>query len=90
MGSDFKDPPFALTSTKPFPSKHIFLIQYLDTQSYGKASRNPFWESAMQEEHNSLLENQTWDLVPLPFRRKIFRCRWVYKTKNATDGQINR
>jgi hypothetical protein len=44
----------------------------------------------MQEEYNSLLENQTWDLVPLPSGRKIFRCRWVYRTKSAIDGQIRK
>jgi hypothetical protein len=44
----------------------------------------------MQEEYNSLLENQTWDLVPLPSGRKLVRCRWVYRTKSTVDGQINR
>jgi hypothetical protein len=66
------------------------LVQSLDPQSYGEAAENPFWESTMQEEYNSLLENQTWDLVPLPSGRKIFRCRWVYRTKSAADGQINK
>jgi hypothetical protein len=44
----------------------------------------------MQEEYNSLLENQTWDLVPLPSGRKIFICRWFYRIKSTADGQINR
>jgi hypothetical protein len=44
----------------------------------------------MQEEYNSLLENQTWDLVPLPSGRKIVICRWFYRTKSAIDGQISR
>jgi hypothetical protein len=44
----------------------------------------------MQEEYNSLLENQTWDLVPLPSRRKLVRCRWVYMTNSTTNGQISR
>jgi hypothetical protein len=66
------------------------LVQSSDPQSYGEAAGNPFWESAMQEEYNSLLENQTWDLVPLPSGRKLVRCRWVYRTKSAADGQINR
>ena len=39
---------------------------------------------------NSLFKNQTWDLVPLPSGRKLVRCRWVYMTKSAIDGQINR
>ena len=44
----------------------------------------------MQDEYNSLLENQTWDLVPLPSDRNPVRCRWVYRTKKAVYGQINR
>jgi hypothetical protein len=66
------------------------LVQSSDPQSYGEAAGNQFSESTMQEEYNSLLENQTWDLVSFPSGRKIFRCRWVYRTKSATDGQINR
>jgi hypothetical protein len=87
--SDFKEPPIALTTTEPLPSRHIFLVQSSYPQSYGEAAGNPFWESAMQEEYNSLFENQTWDLVPLPSGRKLVRCRWVYRTKSAADGQIN-
>jgi hypothetical protein len=41
----------------------------------------------MQEEYNSLLENQTWDLVSLPFGRKLVRCKWVYRTKRTVDGK---
>jgi hypothetical protein len=88
--SDFEEPPIALTATEPFPSIHLFLVQSSDPQSYGEAAGNPFWESAMQEEYNSLLENQTWDLVALPSGRKLVKCRWVYRTKSVADGQINR
>jgi hypothetical protein len=88
--SDFKEPPIALTATEPFPSRNIFLVQSSDPQSYGEVVGNPFWESAMQEEYKSVLENQTWDLVPLPFGRKLVRCRWAYKTKSETNGQISK
>eukprot|EP00253_Pinus_taeda_P009225 PITA_09225 len=44
----------------------------------------------MEEEYNSLLENQTWDLVPLPSGRKLIRYKWVYRTNSAADGQITR
>jgi hypothetical protein len=66
------------------------LVQSSDPQSYGEAARNPFWESSMKEEYKSLLENLTWDMVPLPSRRKLVRCRWVYRTKSAVDGHISR
>jgi hypothetical protein len=43
----------------------------------------------MQEEYNSLLENQTSDLVPIHSIRKLFRCIWVYRTKRTTYGEIS-
>jgi hypothetical protein len=69
---------------------HILLVQSSYPQTYGEATRNPFWESSMREEYNSLLENQTWDMVPIPSWRKLVRCRWVYKTKSVVDGHIRR
>jgi hypothetical protein len=44
----------------------------------------------MQGEYNSLLYNQTWDVVPLPSGRKIIRFKWVYKIKSAAYGHIRR
>jgi hypothetical protein len=84
------EPLVALTATEPLPSRHLFLVQSSDPQSYGEAVGNPFWESAMQKEYKSLLENQTWDLVPLPSGRKLVRCIWVYRIKSIADGQISR
>jgi hypothetical protein len=42
----------------------------------------------MNEEYCSLMENDTWDLVPLPKGRKLVRCKWVYRTKYASDGSV--
>ena len=44
----------------------------------------------MKEQHNSLLKNDTWDLVPLPKGRKLVQCKYVYQTKHAVDGTIER
>ena len=44
----------------------------------------------MNEEYHSLMENDTWDLVPLPKVRKLVRCKWVYKTKYASDRSVER
>src|SRR5450631_1333284 len=35
------------------------------------------WESAMQEEYESLIANATWELAPLPKGRKAVKCKWV-------------
>ena len=36
--------------------------------------------------YDSLHDNQTWELVPLPLGRKLVQCKWIYKTKIAADG----
>ena len=69
---------------------HCYMVLSSDPHAYAKATGNPLWEDTIHEEYNSLLENQNWDLVPLPSERKLVRCRWVYRTKKAADGQINR
>ena len=40
----------------------------------------------MKEEFSSLQKSNTWELVDLPPGRKLVQCKWVYKTKFATDG----
>ena len=44
----------------------------------------------MDEEYRSLMVNDTWDLIPLPKGRKLVRCKWVYRTKYASDGSVER
>lgn len=39
------------------------------------------WKEAINEEMTSLLENQTWILVPWPLNRKIVDYRWIFKKK---------
>ena len=41
----------------------------------------------MCEEMDSLLKNQTWDLVTLPPNRKPLRNKWVYKLKEEDEGK---
>ena len=40
----------------------------------------------MNKEYNSLQKNDTWELVNLPPRRKLVKCKWVYKNKFFDDG----
>ena len=44
----------------------------------------------MNEEYRSLMENDTWDLVPLPKGRKLIICKWIYRNKYASDGSVER
>ena len=55
-----------------------------DRETFAEASSHPDWHTTMNEEYCSLMENDTWDLVPLPKERKLIRCKWVYRTKYAS------
>ena len=44
----------------------------------------------MDLEINSLVNQETWNLVPLPIGRKALKARWVYKIKTDKLGNILR
>jgi hypothetical protein len=77
--SQYEDHPHVITMNEPMIPLHCYIFQSLDRQTYKEVARNPFWEAAMQEEYNYLLENQTWDLVSLPLDMTLVRHRWVYR-----------
>jgi hypothetical protein len=61
-----------------------------DLETFAEALGHPDWDTTMNEEYRSLMENDTWYFVPLPKGRKPVRCKWVYKTKYASDGSVER
>jgi hypothetical protein len=44
----------------------------------------------MQEEYDSLITNNTWELTELPRDRKAIKCKWIFKVKQNSDGSIAR
>ena len=48
------------------------------------------WKVAADAEYQSLMENDTWELVKLPAGRTAIGCKWVFKTKHRSDGSIDR
>jgi len=65
-----------------------------EPSSYKEAmnsSEKDFWEGAIREELDSLIDMNTWELVPkssLPSHTKIVKSRWVHKRKQEPDGSI--
>ena len=45
------------------------------------------WELAMKEEMDSLMHNQTWDLVRLPTGKTTLQNKWVYRLKEEDGGK---
>lgn len=46
------------------------------------------WKEAMTEEFDNLLSNQTWELVPKPVNTKPIGCKWVFKRKLNSEGEV--
>ena len=44
----------------------------------------------MEEEMESLSENETWDLVTLPNTRKLINSKWVFKKKMNVACQVKK
>ena len=48
------------------------------------------WKSAIQSEYDSLMDNNTWNLVPRPSDKNVIGNRWVFKVKRCADGSLER
>lgn len=51
---------------------------------------NEKWKQAIQLEYDSIMENPTWKLVPLPHGRKTISNCWLFRKKLNPDGTTAR
>jgi len=56
----------------------------------GEALGDQNWHGTMDSEHEALLRNKTWHLVPRPKGKNVIGCKWVYKVKRKADDTIDR
>jgi len=61
-----------------------------DPTSFSKAVRHSTWRQAMTEEFNAFLENNTWELVPRTPSMNVVGYKWIYTTKYASEGSVDR
>ncbi|UYV73987.1 hypothetical protein LAZ67_11001719 [Cordylochernes scorpioides] len=48
------------------------------------------WEIAMNEEKQALIKNKTWELMDLPDNAKAIGCKWIFRIKRKSNGEIDR
>jgi hypothetical protein len=48
------------------------------------------WFDAMKDEIKSMDINKVWDLVKVPNGAKTVGCKWVYKIKYDSKGNVER
>ena len=47
------------------------------------------WLEAMKSEMKSMYDNQVWNLIDPPDGVKTIECKWIFKKKMDTDGNIH-
>ncbi|KAA0042410.1 retrotransposon protein, putative, Ty1-copia subclass [Cucumis melo var. makuwa] len=55
-----------------------------------KGDNSAKWLDAMKEELKSMNDNEVWDLVELTKESKRIGCKWVFKIKRDSNGNIER
>ena len=81
------------------PNDYIVNLQELDYNSGAENDPKTFSQAmsskesksrydVMKEEMNFMTSNRVWDLVELPNGVKVVGCKWVFKTKKDSLGNI--
>ena len=65
--------------------------QFSEPMNYSEAVSGKLkdkWVDSMNEEFKSLEKNKTWDIVDRPNGKNILGCKWVYRIKRDSNGNI--
>ena len=55
-----------------------------------KSSNSQKWIDAMNEYIKSMKDNDMWNLILFPEGAKLIGCKWIFKTKNDSKGNVER
>jgi hypothetical protein len=64
-----------------------------DPLTYEEAMKSQdaaFWKEAINDEMDSIMENNTWMLVDLPPGSIPIGCKWIFKRKLKVDGTVEK
>lgn len=59
-----------------------------DLSSYEETVKEKVWKDAMVEEHESIIKNDVWNVVPGPKGKSIMTSKCLYNIKHGVDGSI--
>ncbi|XP_052485164.1 uncharacterized mitochondrial protein AtMg00820-like [Gossypium raimondii] len=72
------------------PKTYMVMISNVEPSTIHEAMTIPSWNQAVNDELQALIQNHTWDLVPVPTNRSLVGCKWLFKIKKNSDGCVAR
>jgi transposase InsO family protein len=58
--------------------------------TYDEAIKDEGWSEAMNKEIESIIKNQTWEVVDRPADKVPITGMWIYKIKREADGKVKK
>lgn len=66
--------------------EYVSLSETVEPNNYNEDIASPQWCATMQSKFDSIIKNETWDLIDLPLGHKPLTTKWVFKIKRWRDG----
>jgi hypothetical protein len=60
---------------------HLSLLSTIEPNCFEEASKDEFWNKAMDEEFDQIEKNDTWELVPRPKNKNVIGTKWVFRNE---------
>ncbi|UYV70238.1 hypothetical protein LAZ67_7002259 [Cordylochernes scorpioides] len=82
-----------ISNPQRYIDAEINIAKGLEPKTHKEAKDSPnaqFWKESMNEEMNSLTENDVYECTTLPPGQNPIDCKWVLKTKLNSKGEITR
>lgn len=72
---------------------NLFFAENQEPLSYREATESKeatLWKKAMDEEFESLIQNNVWELVETVDNLRTIDCKWTFKRKRDANGNVQR
>jgi hypothetical protein len=53
-------------------------------------SSDNYWKKSIKNEMDSIMSNESWEVVNRPYGCKPVGCKWVFKKKLKPDGSVKK
>ena len=52
--------------------------------------KHKVWKDVMNEEYESIMKNNVWDVFPRPKDKFVVTSKWLFKIKHGADGSAEK